>query len=58
VGFPQGIPGASAQEIAVGSEFFVTRRIDDFARLRLLARGGYLAGRFMGLGGLGVAFRL
>jgi hypothetical protein len=58
LGFPQGIPGAGAQEIAIGSEFFVTRRLDDLARLRLMARGGYLAGRFMGLGGLGVAFRL
>ena len=58
VAFPQNVPGANAQELSVGSEFFVARHIDDLARLRLMARIGYAAGRIMGLGALGVAFRL
>lgn len=58
VAFPQNVPGASAAEVAIGLEFFVTRRIDELARMRLLVRSGIVAGRIMAMGALGVAFRL
>jgi len=58
VAFPQDVPGVGDQALAFGTEFFVSRRIDELARLRMSARLGLVAGRATVLGAIGVSFRL